>query len=116
MIYLDLDGYCDSENEPVNRNEICVNCGKEWYDHSGWSCNGYGPADFSSLEITKRYLTQKMINSLLVPMDAVKELNKNTSNKSINSEVDVSDWRSWAHNIPGECACGIKRHMCTYHK
>lgn len=31
-------------------------------------------------------------------------------------EKDISDWRQWAHNVPGECACGIPTHICTYHK
>lgn len=36
--------------------------------------------------------------------------------KSQPKEVDISDWRAWAHNRPGECACGIPRERCTYHK
>lgn len=30
--------------------------------------------------------------------------------------VDVSDWRAWAHNRPGECACGIPKERCEYHR
>jgi hypothetical protein len=29
---------------------------------------------------------------------------------------DLSDWRTWARPRPGECACGIPRHTCDYHK
>lgn len=29
---------------------------------------------------------------------------------------DMSDWRAWAHNKPGDCACGIARAMCSYHR
>lgn len=32
------------------------------------------------------------------------------------SQRNISDWRAWAHNRPGECACGIPREICTYHK
>ena len=28
---------------------------------------------------------------------------------------DMSDWRAWAHNVPGECPCGIPRGRCDYH-
>lgn len=30
--------------------------------------------------------------------------------------TDLSDWRAWAHNQPGECKCGIKKEDCFYHK
>lgn len=29
---------------------------------------------------------------------------------------DISNWRAWAHNMPGECACGIVRSLCIYHR
>lgn len=29
---------------------------------------------------------------------------------------DVSDWRAWVHNVPGECVCGIPRERCDYHR
>jgi len=31
---------------------------------------------------------------------------------------DMSDWRAWRHDNtnPGECACGIRREMCSYHR
>ncbi len=31
-------------------------------------------------------------------------------------EVDVSDWRAWSNKQPGQCACGIARQQCDYHK
>jgi hypothetical protein len=31
-------------------------------------------------------------------------------------EVDVSDWKTWRHNVPGECVCGIPKERCTYHR
>jgi hypothetical protein len=30
--------------------------------------------------------------------------------------IPIDDWRSWAHKAPGDCACGIKRVMCEYHR
>ena len=34
------------------------------------------------------------------------------------SIVVVNDpaWKAWAHNIPGECPCGILRTACEYHR
>ena len=29
--------------------------------------------------------------------------------------TDISDWRAWAHNVPGNCPCGIARTRCDYH-
>lgn len=29
---------------------------------------------------------------------------------------DMSDWRAWKHNVPGECVCGIRKEDCFYHK
>ena len=28
----------------------------------------------------------------------------------------IDQWQAWAHNQPGDCACGIKRETCDYHK
>ena len=33
-----------------------------------------------------------------------------------NHKSDISDWKSWAHNKPGDCPCGISRKMCDYHR
>lgn len=35
---------------------------------------------------------------------------------SPHKEEKNEDWRLWAHNVPGECKCGIPVKMCTYHK
>jgi hypothetical protein len=54
--------------------------------------------------------------------DYIKEVNScklselDISEFSINKDSTKESWRMWAHNIPGECACGIPTHMCTYHK
>lgn len=26
------------------------------------------------------------------------------------------DWRAWSHDKPGDCACGIKREQCEFHR
>ncbi len=31
-------------------------------------------------------------------------------------EVDLTDWRSWAHNKPNDCPCGIKKIDCEFHR
>lgn len=28
----------------------------------------------------------------------------------------IDQWQAWAHNQPGDCACGIKREACDYHR
>ncbi len=30
--------------------------------------------------------------------------------------TDISDWRAWAHNEPGDCPCGIARSRCEFHR
>lgn len=35
---------------------------------------------------------------------------------SLTSSIAEDNWRAWAHNVPGECPCGIKRQDCIYHQ
>lgn len=35
---------------------------------------------------------------------------------SSTKEIDISDWRAWANSRPGECACGIPKTACNYHR
>jgi len=30
--------------------------------------------------------------------------------------TNLTDWKLWRHNVPGECPCGISRQDCSYHK
>lgn len=30
--------------------------------------------------------------------------------------LDLSDWRTWRSQAPGQCACGMTKSLCTYHK
>lgn len=38
------------------------------------------------------------------------------ASRPATQEVDVSDWRTWSNKTPGQCACGIARQQCDYHK
>lgn len=33
-----------------------------------------------------------------------------------NKMLDLSDWRTWRSQAPGQCACGMTKSLCTYHK
>lgn len=118
MIYNDQYSFEDTEECPGSRpDEKCLNCGKYWIYHYNWGCDD--DLYFSETSENNRYLTQSMINSI-----TPKQMNINLEGKVRNMEInlsipdkkDISDWRSWANNYTGECACGIKKTDCDYHK
>lgn len=94
--------------------DCCLNCQGSWGDHNGWCCPPFEgkTMNFSELSENKRYLTQSMKNS-------IQGISKPSSTKIVEGAsvnvIDVSDWRAWTHNRPGECACGIPKSVCTYH-
>lgn len=133
MIYKDNNAQSDTEDHPARRgNELCLNCGKVYSLHYGWRCNGAGIDNtFFSVQASNRYLTQSMKDSLnmnnrptdpaptTVKMKAVSTTPASSTTMSdeiTQQDLDVSDWKNWVHNSPGECPCGISRRDCTYHK
>lgn len=42
--------------------------------------------------------------------------NGNLYSKDTSPKLDISDWRAWSHNRDGDCACGIVRKDCSYHR
>ena len=106
---------------PAKRPDKCINCGKVWIAHMGWACLGIGGSFVgttkSSLQPHQRYLTQDMLASNNIPSDK-------PTQPSLELELpqakplkkDLSDWKVWRNQRAGECACGIQKSMCDYHK
>lgn len=121
MIYNDKYACDDFEECPGCRpDEVCINCGNHWNRHANWGCDEY--LYFSETFEHNRYLTQSMIDSIS-PNTTVKQMKMSEVNHSdmygypkITNPKDISDWRNWAHNVSGECPCGIVRSICEYHR
>lgn len=132
MIYGDHNAKDDCEDSPGCRpGDICINCNNSWIFHTGWKCRHSTSIStaFSKLPPNERYLTPSMKASLLYPnfgtisapmlsMDylGMPRINPPAKVSPTKPITDISDWRAWAHNQPGDCACGINRSQCTYHK
>lgn len=97
---------------------------------------------FSNLPKDKRFETQEMRDSISGPQtvhtyagwnmqptspitleDIAKALGLPSQQTAINvvkktqsATKDISDWRTWRHDEPGCCACGIRKIDCTYHR
>lgn len=52
----------------------------------------------------------------IVEAQADNNSNNGCSNASVAMSIDLSDWRQWTHKVPGECACGIPKSRCDYHR
>jgi hypothetical protein len=125
MIYKDKYAHKDTPHLPAirgkDRGEVCLNCAYYFDEHNGWACGEWdefdgemvfpNSTDFHDLCDNKRYLTQSMKDSIQAPVRVALTIKKNELR-----EIDIGDWRTWAHNVSGECSCGIKRSQCDYHK
>lgn len=122
MIYGDPD---DTVYVPANRNQDCLNCGQEWKNHDGWSCSHTSTfVAFDALDPSDRYLTCSMLDALAeetmrsfrkdLPTEPCMEI---AAAKAVAEPAtkDLTDWRVWAHDAPGDCPCGIRREVCCYH-
>lgn len=146
MIYKDKDASGDDDRCPNNRGDTvpCLNCQEVWCNHSNWRCPTAllytGETRFSRLPSHQRYCTQEMKDSLnqnastnpsaTFPMtwhyvrpgvyhSALKSLEmvvQKTGDVHRKEETDLSDWKAWQHKAPGECACGIPKARCDYHR
>jgi hypothetical protein len=132
MLYSDMCSIRDTNENPAERlSQKCVNCGHDYHTHYGWSCAfnpksiGYiaymakvPPLDFNQLLTEERYLTQSMIDSLASVKVGIVTIKSSPIKEEARVEQvkDISDWRAWAHNIPGECKCGMQRSQCDYHR
>lgn len=124
MIYKDKFASLDKEELPKGRGEPCLNCRMKLGNHNGWACHRYERC-FSKLTPHERYMTRSMLDSINSHNNpAVPQALWQSKDVCINNmvaaaskeEVDVSDWRKWQHKAEGECACGIRREMCVYHR
>ena len=105
----------DTEYEPAERRELCLNCGMRWGVHEGWACPGLScaRAKFDKIDPINRYTTKDMLDT--VPAAMPTQCSQVASLKT----QDLSDWRAWANVLrtPHECPCGIdlRRGRCDYH-
>ena len=123
MIYLDKGAYYDVEDFPVSRGfEKCLNCNYTIDFHSGWNCNAFsGEQRFHHIKPNQRYLTQSMQNSLGTQINTsstidIKKVQMDLDFSNKTEKHSEQDWRAWAHNVPGDCPCAIKRIECQFHK
>lgn len=144
MIYKDSSAQYDIEFEPADRAEDCLNCSEDWNNHDGWKCvgipwaykaNGSRSTNFNDYLPTEKYLTKSMRNSIIINTSAWFTYAKSPRDTAPATEIGarpfslifdepahqtvkptIDQWQAWAHNHPGDCACGIKREICDYHK
>ncbi len=125
MVYKDARAKLDTDHNPAFRpGEVCFQCLHNWSAHVGWACPGtpyHGvQSRFCQVPPGYRYLTVSMRDSLN-KADATPTLRQFKAAAPIESvptspAANVNNWRAWSHNVPGECACGIQRSTCTYHR
>ena len=125
MIYKDLYFGKDTTSMPYNRDENCLNCGCRFSYHVGWACEDYFEypkrTDFFSMSrLNHQYLTQSMKDSVDLNKPPYIVVNRPISDMCINpliaAKPGIDQWQAWSHNQPGDCACGIKKDSCDYHK
>lgn len=129
MIYKDSECQKDTDPMPAERDgEGCENCGTSYWEHDGWRCpnSSHRSNHFSNLPSDHRYLTASMQASIVHPThkawsdalrDAFNEAKQELESKPEEPKpVDLTDWRTWAHNKPGDCPCGIAKANCEFHR
>jgi len=116
MIYKDFKSQFDAEACPEPRaSEKCINCNLAWGAHNGWNCDS-GSKFFKDCSEDKRYLTKSMLSSLGKPVAAIVRDHLLESAQKNAASVPEEGWRMWAHNVQGDCACGIRREQCEFHR
>ena len=129
MIYKDSFAHKDNAEYPAIRPGKCLNCGLTYGHHNGWACSFENHNNFYFLNEEDRFITATMKGSI-TPMPFPKLYDSgpavimpwfhsdsnHTRNPPKKESPDISDWKAWQHNQPGECACGIHRKDCEYHK
>lgn len=116
-------------NEPTKdeKKEECILCGSSWYSHEGWLCpkepsrTYYEKVRFDIKQIPREYrfwtpsMREAAANGKYNQLKChihhdVKEV--------VKDEPPVSEpaWKQFQHKAPGECACGIARVDCKYHR
>lgn len=129
--------YNDREAQPDERvGELCLNCGKDWPYHYGWACLKFVNAivgistNKNSVSSTKRYLTKDMFPpntstcAANIPDDRptapgwLRALGTFPHWAPKKEKANLSDWKTWRDQgrTLDECACGIPRSQCSYHK
>lgn len=122
MIYKDSLSDSDCDSMPAERpDQGCENCGETYWEHSGWRCpNSSSPNQtFSNLPAEHRYETASMKASLpdfYVSAPSPRDFQHVAVKPEEPKPVDLSDWRAWAHNKPGDCPCGIAKANCEFHR
>ena len=111
----------DDETPPDDG--ICLNCAKNWGDHSGWSCiEAGGVVRKSKLKPDRQYFSHTMhAEEKAEEAKRLKVMTRDDGLPAIAamqaSAPDLSDWKLWrdVNRNPDECPCGIRRSACRYH-
>jgi len=114
----------DANNMPAQRsyNIVCINCNEPWSKHSYWSCDSSltgSSAYYNALPADKRFTVPDMIvNNPSSPAKIKPVQGKFATSKDDkkSQSKDISNWQTWAHNRNGDCACGITKSICSYHR
>jgi hypothetical protein len=110
----------DADNMPLERAELCVNCGQRWGAHTGWRCPNRSDKLSelcSKLPHTHRYLTQDMMPQHPVRRRATIQIKDITPAAPASTELP-SDWKVWrdVNRNHLHCPCGIFSEDCQYHR
>ena len=125
-VYNDVGAIGDTEYAPGARSGNCLNCNRSHAYHYGWACEPtYSDMKFYELMGSQRFFTLDMCKAsgmtlrgkyaYLYTNDHALTIPAPSQKPEVNAK-DISDWRAWAHNQAGDCACGIARNMCDYHR
>jgi hypothetical protein len=108
------------ENLPPN-DGICIQCKKDWDEHSRWSCNPAAGAYTMRINVPSRhaYFSQRMLDEWneLHGVKPIRDSGLPAIAAMQASTPDLSDWKLWrdVNRKPDECPCGIRRSACRYH-
>lgn len=113
--------YIDTDEFPEERaGEECINCNKTFALHDHWRCPGLsGPTRYSKLGRYNAYYTHDMtLTSWGIKKSSI--VNAPSISQAVAVQVDLTKdpthWKAWAHNVKGDCACGINRKDCNFHR
>jgi hypothetical protein len=102
--------------------DFCYNCYRSVADHTGWACSPVdGVKEYDKLTFGRRFYAIDMFNNTWTPPTEFSKPScaKEQEPKSCRvpeKKIETDHWKAWSHQIPGDCPCGIKKHLCEYHK
>jgi len=128
MIYKDSKASGDTEDKPADRHENCLNCNFTWSAHNGWACPSknmiYYNKKFRDIPGGFYYMTRSMSDSLNAGSwnitfpwhKTIPDTIPDTIPSGVAETKDLPEWKIYRNDRHGECACGIVRSTCDYHR